>query len=153
MSAADVITDVAAADLSRATGAGLDLYEYQCVTSELTDLGQWGETFMRGAHGHMVRAGQAATTISAGERFQMAARWIPRNSQSPPNAVEIASSETLGCAPYSSGIGTGPATTWLHRVPKPSTPTSTTSPTSADIWVPRRSADIYGNNGYGELMA
>lgn len=68
--------DVAAANLSRATGAGLDPHEYQRVTGELTDLGQWGETFMRAARGHLVRAGQAATAISAGEHFQMAARWF-----------------------------------------------------------------------------
>jgi hypothetical protein len=43
---------------------------------------------------------------------------MPRISQSPPDAVEITSSETLGCTPYSSGIGTGLATTWMRRVPR-----------------------------------
>ncbi|MGN9840608.1 alpha/beta hydrolase family protein [Nonomuraea sp. H19] len=68
--------DFAAANLTRATGAGLDPHEYQRVTGELADLGQWGEVLMRAAHGHLARAEQAGTAISAGEHCQVAARWF-----------------------------------------------------------------------------
>ncbi len=53
---------------------------------------------------------------------------MPRNSQSPPMAVETTSSLSVGCAPQSSRIGVGPWTIVLLRVPRPSTSTSTTSP-------------------------
>ena len=53
---------------------------------------------------------------------------MPRNSQSPPSAVETTSSLADGWAPKSAGTGTGPATTWLASRPSPSTSTSTTSP-------------------------
>src|SRR6266480_6101238 len=53
---------------------------------------------------------------------------MPRNSQSPPSAVDRTSSLSAGCAPRSPGTGSGPATTWLRSRPSPSTSTSTTSP-------------------------
>ena len=53
---------------------------------------------------------------------------MPRNSQSPPNAVEVTSSDELGCAPTSSRTGTSPSTIVFRSVPRPSTSTSTTSP-------------------------
>ena len=53
---------------------------------------------------------------------------MPRNSQSPPFAVERTSSLSVGWAPTSLRIGVGPSTMWLRRVPRPSTSTSTTSP-------------------------
>ncbi|MFI7131797.1 alpha/beta hydrolase family protein [Nonomuraea sp. NPDC050153] len=68
--------DFAAANLSRATGAGLDPHEYLRVTGELTDLDQWGEAFMRAAREHVARAVQAATAISTGEHLRAAARWF-----------------------------------------------------------------------------
>ena len=55
---------------------------------------------------------------------------MPRNSQSPPSAVETTSSLSVGCAPTSVRIGTGPVTMWFRNVPRPSTSTSTTSPGS-----------------------
>ncbi|MBN6050567.1 alpha/beta fold hydrolase [Nonomuraea sp. RK-328] len=67
---------LAAANLSRATGAGLDPHEYLRVTGELTDPEQWGEAFTRAARGHLARAERAATAISAGEHLQVAARWF-----------------------------------------------------------------------------
>ncbi|GAA3145607.1 alpha/beta hydrolase family protein [Nonomuraea roseoviolacea] len=80
------VADFAAANLSRATGAGLDLHEYQRVTGELaaaqTERGEivgldsWGAAFMRAARGHLARAERATTAISAGEHFRTAARWF-----------------------------------------------------------------------------
>ncbi|MFI0451567.1 alpha/beta hydrolase family protein [Actinomadura sp. 6N118] len=70
------VADFAAANFSRATGAGLDAHEYQRVTGELADLNQWGEALMRTARAHLTRAEQAATAISAGEHYQVAARWF-----------------------------------------------------------------------------
>src|SRR5690606_22659831 len=52
----------------------------------------------------------------------------PRNSQSPPIAVDTTSSEEDGCAPTSSRIGVGPVTIRLVSAPSPSTSTVTTSP-------------------------
>ncbi|MEV0196569.1 alpha/beta hydrolase [Nonomuraea sp. NPDC050691] len=70
------VAEFAAANLSRATGAGLDPHEYLRVTGELAGLEEWGAAFMRAARGHLARAGQAATAISAGEHYQVAARWF-----------------------------------------------------------------------------
>lgn len=70
------VADFAAVNFSRATGAGLDAHEYQRVTGELADLNQWGEALMRVARGHVARAERAATAISAGEHYQVAARWF-----------------------------------------------------------------------------
>ena len=53
---------------------------------------------------------------------------MPRNSQSPPLAVERTSSLSVGWAPTSVRMGVGPSTMWLRSVPRPSTSTSTTSP-------------------------
>ena len=53
---------------------------------------------------------------------------MPRNSQSPPLAVDRTSSLSVGWAPTSVRMGVGPSTMWLRSVPRPSTSTSTTSP-------------------------
>ncbi|MEV4799473.1 alpha/beta hydrolase family protein [Nonomuraea sp. NPDC049421] len=88
--------DFAAANLSRATGAGLDPHEYLRVTGELTDLEQWGEAFMRAAREHLARAGQAATAISAGEHLRAAARWFHFATLGPnrQNALAAAEADT-----------------------------------------------------------
>ncbi|NUW44626.1 alpha/beta hydrolase family protein [Nonomuraea rhodomycinica] len=70
------VAGFAAANLSRATGAGLDPHEYLRVTGELADLDHWGEAFMRAARAHLARAERAAGAISAGEHFRTAARWF-----------------------------------------------------------------------------
>ncbi|TYB70985.1 alpha/beta hydrolase [Nonomuraea sp. PA05] len=85
--------DFAAANLSRAAGAGLDPHEYLRVTGELTDLDQWGEAFMRAARGYLARAGQAATTISAGEHLQAAARWFHFATLGPNRQSALAAAE------------------------------------------------------------
>ena len=85
--------EFAAANFSRATGAGLDPHEYLRVTGELVGLDQWGETFMRAAHGHLVRAEQATSTVSAGEHFQAAARWFHFAVLGPNRESALAASE------------------------------------------------------------
>ena len=55
-------------------------------------------------------------------------RRTPRNSQSPPSAVESTASELVGWAPKSSAVAVGPDTIWFCSVPRPSTDTVTTSP-------------------------
>ncbi|MFD0691686.1 alpha/beta hydrolase family protein [Actinomadura fibrosa] len=72
----DDVADLAAATFSRATGAGLDPHEYRRVTDELTDPADWGRAFMRAARGHLARAEQAASDVSAGEHYRTAARWF-----------------------------------------------------------------------------
>ncbi|MEV4224933.1 alpha/beta fold hydrolase [Nonomuraea sp. NPDC049725] len=85
--------DFAAANLSRATGAGLDPHEYLRVTGELTDLDQWGEAFMRAAREHVARAGQAATAISTGEHLRAAARWFHFATLGPNRQSALAAAE------------------------------------------------------------
>ncbi|MEU4579221.1 alpha/beta fold hydrolase [Nonomuraea sp. NPDC023979] len=85
--------DFAAANLSRATGAGLDPHEYLRVTGEMTDLDQWGEAFMRAAREHVARAGQAATAISTGEHLQAAARWFHFATLGPNRQSALAAAE------------------------------------------------------------
>ncbi|MGC5014377.1 alpha/beta hydrolase family protein [Streptosporangium sp. DT93] len=87
------VTDFAALNLSRATGAGLDPHEYLRVTGELTDLDGWGEAFMRVAGEHLARAGQAATAISSGEHFQVAARWFHFATLGPNRERALAAAE------------------------------------------------------------
>ncbi|MEV0316368.1 alpha/beta fold hydrolase [Nonomuraea fuscirosea] len=85
--------DFAAANLSRATGAGLDPHEYLRVTGGLTDLDQWGEAFMRSAREHVARAGRAGTAISAGEHLQAAARWFHFATLGPNRESALAAAE------------------------------------------------------------
>lgn len=85
--------DFAAANLSRATGAGLDVHEYLRVTAELTGLGQWGAAFMRTARAHLARAGQAATAVSSGEHLQTAARWFHVATLGPNPEAALAAAE------------------------------------------------------------
>ncbi|WP_049556412.1 alpha/beta fold hydrolase [Nonomuraea sp. SBT364] len=85
--------DLAAANLSRATGAGLDLHEYLRVTGELADPDQWGESFMRAAREHVARAEQAATAISTGEHLRVAARWFHFATLGPNRQSALAAAE------------------------------------------------------------
>ncbi|MGY0062906.1 alpha/beta hydrolase family protein [Streptomyces sp. LZ34] len=70
------VADLAAENLTRATGAGLDLHEYQRVTAELTSVDDWGAGLMKAARQHLARAERAASPLSAGEHYQVAARWF-----------------------------------------------------------------------------
>ncbi|MEV6756538.1 alpha/beta fold hydrolase [Streptomyces sp. NPDC051214] len=68
--------DFAAAQWTRATGAGVDPHEYRRVTEGLTSLGDWGPSFVRTANSYLQRAEDARSPHSAGEFWLMAARWF-----------------------------------------------------------------------------
>ncbi|MFF8610744.1 alpha/beta hydrolase family protein [Streptomyces sp. NPDC015346] len=69
-------TEFAAAQWTRATGAGLDPHEYQRVTEGLTSVADWGPSFLRTGHSYLQRAENAGSSLSAGEYLLMAARWF-----------------------------------------------------------------------------
>jgi pimeloyl-ACP methyl ester carboxylesterase len=69
-------TDFAAAQWTRATGAGVDPHEYRRVTGGLTSVADWGPSFLRTGHGYLQRAENAGSPLSAGEYLLTAARWF-----------------------------------------------------------------------------
>ncbi|MFD9884503.1 alpha/beta hydrolase family protein [Streptomyces alboflavus] len=68
--------DFAAAQWSRATGAGLDPHEYQRVTGALESVADWGPAFDRAGREHLRHAADEGSPLSAGERLLTAARWF-----------------------------------------------------------------------------
>ncbi|MEU9719651.1 alpha/beta fold hydrolase [Streptomyces sp. NPDC047976] len=70
------VDEFAAAQWTRATGAGVDPHEYRRVTGALTSLDDWGPALVRTAHTHLARADRAASSVSAGEHLLTAARWF-----------------------------------------------------------------------------
>ncbi|MFB6521358.1 alpha/beta hydrolase family protein [Streptomyces sp. NPDC056401] len=91
----------AAAQLTRATGAGLDPHAYLRATAGAASVGAWSEALIRTARQYVARAGQAAgsgspmptisaisavSTLSAGEYEQAAARWFHFATLSPQTA-------------------------------------------------------------------
>ncbi|MEU9378174.1 alpha/beta hydrolase [Streptomyces sp. NPDC048255] len=68
--------EFAAAQWTRATGAGVDPHEYRRVTDGLTSVADWGPAFLRTGHGYLRRAEDAGSSRSAGEYLLMAARWF-----------------------------------------------------------------------------
>ncbi|MFE9706067.1 alpha/beta hydrolase family protein [Streptomyces sp. NPDC005930] len=68
--------EFAAAQWTRATGAGVDPHEYRRVTDGLTSVADWGPSFVRVGHGYLQRADCAGSALSAGEHLLMAARWF-----------------------------------------------------------------------------
>ncbi|TGB07592.1 alpha/beta fold hydrolase [Streptomyces sp. MZ04] len=68
--------DFAAAQWTRALGAGVDPHEYRRVTEGLTSVADWGPSFLRTGHGYLQRAQDAGSSLSAGEYLLMAARWF-----------------------------------------------------------------------------
>src|SRR5262249_10855298 len=104
-------------------GQGPVLAEDQAHPRTWQQLSSLGSGFARppsGGPGSLPRANIA-------QHYRRGGR-TPRNSQSPPSAVDRTSSLSVGCAPRPAGTGSGPATTWLRNRPSPSTSTSTTSP-------------------------
>jgi pimeloyl-ACP methyl ester carboxylesterase len=86
-------TEFAAAQWTRATGAGVDPHEYRRVTDGLTSVADWGPSFLRTGHSYLQRAQDAASPVSAGEYLLMAARWFHLATLAPdagahPGAVE-----------------------------------------------------------------
>ncbi|MFI8075950.1 hypothetical protein ACIF85_45550 [Streptomyces sp. NPDC086033] len=69
-------TEFAAAQWTRATGAGVDPHEYQRVTDGLTSVADWGPAFLRTGQSYLQRAEDAGSSRSAGEYLLMAARWF-----------------------------------------------------------------------------
>ncbi len=69
-------TEFAAAQWTRATGAGVDPHEYRRVTDGLTSVADWGPAFLRTGHGYLRRAEDAGSSRSEGEYVLMAARWF-----------------------------------------------------------------------------
>lgn len=69
-------TDFAAAQWTRATGAGVDPHEYRRVTDGLASVADWGPAFRHAGHGYLQRADDAESSRSAGEYLLMAARWF-----------------------------------------------------------------------------
>ncbi|WJV50591.1 alpha/beta hydrolase family protein [Streptomyces flavofungini] len=68
--------EFAAAQWSRATGAGLDPHAYQRVTAGLESVADWGPAFERTGREHLRRARAAESWLSAGEELLRAARWF-----------------------------------------------------------------------------
>ncbi|MFB7588708.1 alpha/beta hydrolase family protein [Streptomyces sp. NPDC056169] len=68
--------DFAAAQWTRALGAGVDPHEYRRVTDGLASVADWGPSFLRTGHGHLRRAEDAGSSRSAGEYLLTAARWF-----------------------------------------------------------------------------
>ncbi|MFF3085284.1 alpha/beta hydrolase family protein [Streptomyces nojiriensis] len=68
--------EFAAAQWTRATGAGVDPHEYRRVTDGLTSVADWGPAFLRTGHGYLRRAEGAGSSRSAGEYLLTAARWF-----------------------------------------------------------------------------
>ncbi|MCI3935504.1 alpha/beta hydrolase family protein [Streptomyces sp. AN091965] len=68
--------EFAAAQWTRATGAGVDPHEYRRVTEDLTSVTDWGPAFLRTGHAYLQRAADAGSPFSAGEHLLTAARWF-----------------------------------------------------------------------------
>lgn len=76
MRAAEHAAEFAAAQWTRATGAGLDPHEYGRVTESLDAVADWGPAFRRTAGDYVERATAAGSPVSAGEHLLTAARWF-----------------------------------------------------------------------------
>jgi pimeloyl-ACP methyl ester carboxylesterase len=69
-------TEFAAAQWTRATGAGVDPHEYRRVTDGLTSVTDWGPSFRATGRAYLQRAEDAGSSLSAGEYLLTAARWF-----------------------------------------------------------------------------
>ncbi|PYC74987.1 alpha/beta hydrolase [Micromonospora arborensis] len=87
------VAGFAAASFTRAVGAGLDPHEYQRVTTELAALDDWDEAFIRAGRQHLARAEKAASPVSAGEHYQVAARWFHFATLAPQAEYVLAAAE------------------------------------------------------------
>ncbi|MCF2532465.1 alpha/beta hydrolase [Yinghuangia soli] len=68
--------EFAAAQWTRATGAGVDPHEYHRVTDGLASVADWGPAFAATGQSHLRRADGAASAVSAGQHLLAAARWF-----------------------------------------------------------------------------
>ncbi|MEU3936683.1 alpha/beta fold hydrolase [Streptomyces sp. NPDC029044] len=85
--------EFAAAQWTRATGAGVDPHAYRRVTDGLTSLADWGPSFLRTGHACVARAEQAGSARSAGEHLLMAARWFHLATLAPYAEADRAAAE------------------------------------------------------------
>ncbi|MCZ7416917.1 alpha/beta hydrolase family protein [Streptomyces sp. WMMC897] len=77
------ITEFAAAQWTRATGAGVDPHEYRRVADGLGSVGDWGPSLRRTGREYLERAERAGSAVSAGEHLLMAARWFHLSTLAP----------------------------------------------------------------------
>ncbi|MFE7553366.1 alpha/beta hydrolase, partial [Streptomyces gardneri] len=68
--------EFAAAQWTRATGAGVDPHEYRRVTDGLTSVADWGPSFVRTGLAYLERAEGAGSSVTTGEYLLTAARWF-----------------------------------------------------------------------------
>lgn len=87
------VSAFAAAQWTRATGAGLDPHEYRRVTDGLTSVADWGPSFLRTGHDYLERAQDAGSSVSAGAHLLMAARWFHLATLAPYAAAARAAAE------------------------------------------------------------
>ncbi|MFH8715807.1 alpha/beta hydrolase family protein [Streptomyces zaomyceticus] len=85
--------EYAAAQWTRATGAGLDPHEYRRVTEGLESVADWGPAFRRTARGYVRRAEDAGSRQSAGQHLLMAARWFHVATLGPYEGADRAEAE------------------------------------------------------------
>lgn len=83
----------AAAQWTRATGAGVDPHEYRRVTETLTSVGDWGPSFVRTGRTYLDRAEGAGSSVSAGEFLLTAARWFHLATLAPYAEADRAAAE------------------------------------------------------------
>lgn len=76
MSAAMTAAEFAAAQWTRATGAGVDPHEYRRVADGLTSVADWGPSFVHTGLAYLERAEGAGPSVTAGEYLLTAARWF-----------------------------------------------------------------------------
>ncbi|MFC0601590.1 alpha/beta hydrolase family protein [Streptomyces palmae] len=86
-------TEFAAAQWTRAVGAGVDPHEYRRVTGGLGSVADWEPSFLRTGQAHLERAEQADSTVSAGEHLLMAARWFHLATLAPDAEARRAAAE------------------------------------------------------------
>ncbi|GEB57575.1 alpha/beta hydrolase family protein [Streptomyces gardneri] len=68
--------EFAAAQWTRATGAGVDPHEYRRVTDGLTSVADWGPSFVGTGLAYLERAEGAGSSVTTGEYLLTAARWF-----------------------------------------------------------------------------
>ncbi|MFB7609256.1 alpha/beta hydrolase family protein [Streptomyces gardneri] len=68
--------EFAAAQWTRATGAGVDPHEYRRVTDGLTSVADWGPSLVRTGLAYLERAEGAGSSVATGEYLLTAARWF-----------------------------------------------------------------------------
>ncbi|MEV4940469.1 alpha/beta hydrolase family protein [Streptomyces zaomyceticus] len=97
--------EYAAAQWTRATGAGLDPHEYGRVTEGLETVADWGPAFRRAARGYVRRAENAGSDLSAGQHLLMAARWFHVATLGPYEGADRAEAEAVAGEGARTGAG------------------------------------------------